>query len=115
MRAEWTAVGLGGALGSLARHGINTLVVKRLGNAAPYATLIVNLIGCAIIGLLAGLLAGGRLNITPTARVFVFVGILGGFTTFSSFGLDTLTLARPDAWRPRSGTLRYRSSWACWR
>jgi CrcB protein len=70
------------------------LVVRRYGSAAPYATLIVNLIGCAVIGLLAGLLAGGRLGMTSTARVFVFVGILGGFTTFSSFGLDVFTLAR---------------------
>jgi CrcB protein len=94
MRSEWIAVGLGGALGSLARHGVNNLVARRLGNVAPNATLIVNLVGCAVIGLLAGLLAVGRLHLTPTARVFVFVGILGGFTTFSSFGLDTFALAR---------------------
>jgi fluoride exporter len=87
-------VGLGGALGTLARHGVNTLVARRLGQATPYATLIVNLVGCAVIGLLAGLLANGRLSMTPAVRVFVFVGILGGFTTFSSFGLDTFTLAR---------------------
>lgn len=90
---EWAAVAAGGALGSLARHGVNVLVARRLGQTSPYATLTVNLVGCAVIGLLAGLLASGRLSLTPPARLFVFVGILGGFTTFSSFGLDTLTLA----------------------
>lgn len=91
---SWLAVGLGGALGSLARHGVNMLVSHRLGQAVPYATLAVNLAGCAAIGLLAGMVAGGRLAMTPEVRTFVFVGILGGFTTFSSFGLDTFVLAR---------------------
>lgn len=58
----------------------------------PYATAFVNVLGCAVIGLLAGGVAGGHLRMSSEARIFVFVGILGGFTTFSSFGLDTLTL-----------------------
>lgn len=58
----------------------------------PYATATVNLIGSAAIGVLAGLVASERLHMTPTVRTFVFVGLLGGFTTFSSFVLDTLTL-----------------------
>jgi CrcB protein len=53
----------------------------------------VNLIGSAVIGLLAALIATGRLHLSTQARTFVFVGILGGFTTFSSFMLDTLTLS----------------------
>ena len=91
---SWLAVGLGGALGSLARHGVNMLVSHRLGQVVPYATVAVNLAGCAVIGLLAGMIAGGRIAMTPEMRTFVFVGILGGFTTFSSFGLDTFVLAR---------------------
>ena len=51
------------------------------------------MIGCLVIGALAGLVAHERLHLTPTMRTFVFVGVLGGFTTFSSFGLDTFTLA----------------------
>ena len=94
MRYGWLAVALGGALGSMARHGVNMLVARRAGQSVPYATLTVNLVGCAVIGLLAGLLASNRISMTPTTRLFVFVGILGGFTTFSSFGLDTFTLAR---------------------
>jgi CrcB protein len=58
----------------------------------PYATGAVNLIGSAVIGLLAGLVATGRLHMSTELRTFVFVGILGGFTTFSSYMLDTFTL-----------------------
>ena len=81
-------------MGSLARHAVNVLVSRRLGQAVPYATFAVNLAGCAVIGLLAGLIAGGRIAMTQEVRALVFVGILGGFTTFSSFGLDTFVLAR---------------------
>ena len=51
-----------------------------------------NVTGCVVIGALAGRIAGGRLHLSPPMRTFVFVGVLGGFTTFSSFGLDTFTL-----------------------
>jgi CrcB protein len=59
----------------------------------PLATMTVNLAGCLAIGVLAGLVASGRLTLAPATRAFVFVGVLGGFTTFSSFGLDSFTLA----------------------
>jgi CrcB protein len=88
----WIAVALGGALGSLARHWLNQQVAHRLERSVPYATLTVNMIGCVVIGALAGMIANQRLHLTPTMRTFVFVGVLGGFTTFSSFGLDTFTL-----------------------
>jgi len=88
------AVAVGGALGSLARHGVNSAVAHIFGRPVPYATAAVNLVGAAAIGVLAGLLASGRLTMAPATRAFVFVGILGGFTTFSSFMLDTLTLAQ---------------------
>ena len=76
----------------MARHGVNMLFAHVFVRPVPYATAAVNLIGSATIGTLAGLLASGRLTMTPTVRTFVFVGLLGGFTTFSSFMLDTLTL-----------------------
>lgn len=88
----WLLVGFGGALGAIARHGAGVLTNRVIGSPMPYATALVNVIGCAVIGALAGGIAGGHIRMTPEARVFVFVGILGGFTTFSSFGLDTLTL-----------------------
>jgi len=88
----WLAVAIGGALGSLARHAVNSYFVHQLRRPIPYPTLLVNLVGCFVIGALAGSIAGGRLHLTPAMRSFIFVGILGGFTTFSSFGLDTFTL-----------------------
>ena len=88
---------VGGALGSMARHWVNTEVAHRVGRVVPWSTFLVNIIGCVTIGLLAGRIASGRLHLTPTMRTFVFVGVLGGFTTFSSFGLDTFTLGHGGA------------------
>jgi len=90
----WLAVAVGGAAGSLARHGVNLVFARLLDRALPYATAAVNLVGSLAIGLLAGLLASGRLEMAPLTRVFVFVGVLGGFTTFSSLMLDVLALAQ---------------------
>jgi CrcB protein len=87
-------VGLGGGAGSLARHGMN-VIIHRLGwQPVPYATAMVNLLGCVAVGGLAGALSGGSIRLTQTGRAFVFVGLFGGFTTFSSLSLDTLTLVR---------------------
>jgi CrcB protein len=88
----WIAVAVGGALGSMARHWVNLELAHRLERSVPYATFLVNVAGCVVIGALAGRIAAGRLHLTPLLRTFVFVGVLGGFTTFSSFGLDTFTL-----------------------
>jgi CrcB protein len=88
----WIAVMVGGALGSAARHFVNLEVAHRLERSIPYATLIVNVVGCVVIGALAARTASGRLHLTSTMRTFLFVGVLGGFTTFSTFGLDTFTL-----------------------
>jgi CrcB protein len=91
----WIAVGVGGALGSLARHAVNQVVHRWwLTTSFPVGTLVVNLVGCFVIGLLAGLLAAERLVVGLYWREFVVVGLLGGFTTFSAFGLDTFVLAR---------------------
>jgi CrcB protein len=90
----WIAVGIGGALGSMARHGVSVVVHRLFGETVPYATAIVNVVGCFAIGALAGLLSASPMRMGDTARVLVFVGILGGFTTFSSLGLDTLTLTQ---------------------
>ena len=91
----WLAIAVGGALGSVTRHGVNVLVHGRWPMAKfPFATLVVNIAGCLVIGLLAGLIMSERLAVRFHWREFLFVGILGGFTTFSTFGLDTITLAR---------------------
>ncbi|MBK7188446.1 MAG: fluoride efflux transporter CrcB [bacterium] len=87
-------VGGGGALGAMARYGLGGLVHRNAALAGfPFGTLAVNLLGCLLIGLGAGL-ADARQAFTPEARLFVFVGLLGGFTTFSSFGYETIALLR---------------------
>jgi CrcB protein len=87
-------VALGGAFGSVLRYllGTWTQSISRSIDF-PFGTLTVNLFGCFVIGFLAHL-AESRGVFTPESRAFVFVGILGGFTTFSSFGNDTINLLR---------------------
>jgi fluoride exporter len=85
-------VGSGGFLGSIARYLLSGWVQRLTQDSFfPYGTMSVNLIGCAVIGLLAGL-ADSRGILTPQSRAFLLVGILGGFTTFSSFSYDTTSL-----------------------
>jgi CrcB protein len=90
--ANFVWVGIGGAVGSMARHAVNVAVGRWLGSAMPHATAIVNIAGCLLIGLLAGLVATEQWRMSPQVRTLVFVGLMGGFTTFSSLGLDTFTL-----------------------
>ena len=80
-------------MGSVSRYLIGGWVHRALGTSFPYGTLTVNVLGCLAIGLLGGL-AETRQMITPEARLFLFIGLLGGFTTFSSFGYETLAFAR---------------------
>jgi CrcB protein len=85
-------VALGGAIGSVARFKMSGWVLHATPNwRFPAGTLTVNLIGCFIAGLLAGMAVKQDI-FSPEARVFLFTGILGGFTTFSAFGLETLLL-----------------------
>lgn len=87
-------VALGGAVGSVSRYLLGTWI-QAISRSIdfPYGTLTVNLIGCFVIGFLSQL-AEARGAFTSESRLFVFIGILGGFTTFSSFGTDTLNLLR---------------------
>jgi fluoride exporter len=87
-------VGIGSFVGGVLRYLLSNWVHKILDNPwFPYGTLAVNGIGCLMIGFLAGL-AENRSVFTAEARLFIFIGILGGFTTFSSFALETFSLAR---------------------
>lgn len=87
-------VGLGGFIGSVLRYWVGSAIQQVANNPTfPFGTLTVNLLGCLVIGFLSEL-AELRGVFTPEARLFVFVGILGGFTTFSTFGNDTMTFLR---------------------
>lgn len=91
----WLLVGAGGALGAMARHAINHVIHQRLLTSTfPAGIFAINVAGSIAIGAIAGLLASGRLHLGFQARTFLVVGLLGGFTTFSSFSLDTLALVR---------------------
>ena len=90
---ELLLVGTGGFVGSVLRFTVSDLVHRLLGAAFPYGTLSVNVIGCLVIGLLGGL-AESRQVIGPELRLFLFLGLLGGFTTFSSFGYELFQMAR---------------------
>jgi CrcB protein len=86
--------GLGGFFGSALRYLINLWVYRLFDYPTfPYGTLIINIAGCLCIGLLGGLAETKQL-FTPEVRIFIFIGVLGGFTTFSSFGYDTYGLLR---------------------
>jgi protein CrcB len=79
----WILVGVVGAIGSIARHALNHLVHQQfLTSAFPLGIFVVNVLGSLLIGLLAGALAGGRVTVSNETRVFLVVGVLGGFTTF---------------------------------
>ena len=87
------AVMLGGAIGSALRLWVSLFFASRHGGAFPLGTLVVNVAGCLAIGLFAGLTGPqGMIVASPAVRSFVTIGVLGGFTTFSSFGLQTLEL-----------------------
>jgi CrcB protein len=87
-------VGAGGAIGSVLRY-LASGFVQRLDfwGSFPAGTLAVNVVGCTILGLLGGL-SDSRFLFGPGARLFVFIGVLGGFTTFSTFSYETLALIR---------------------
>jgi CrcB protein len=86
-------IGLAGFAGTLLRYWLSELSAKRFGEAFPTGTLVVNLIGCFLAGLLFFLMFE-RYPVSQTMRTVLFVGLLGGFTTFSAFGLQTFTLLR---------------------
>jgi CrcB protein len=82
---------LGAGVGGALRHGVNTLGMRLLGTGFPYGTLTVNIVGSLVMGLLAGWFAQKGMA-SQHFRLFLMTGILGGFTTFSSFSLDVAYL-----------------------
>lgn len=86
-------VGLGGFIGTLARYWLSGVIARRYGETFPLGTLAVNALGCFLIGFLFYFFYD-RTLVNPTSRTVIFIGLLGGFTTFSSYGLQTFTLLR---------------------
>ncbi|MGB9180108.1 MAG: fluoride efflux transporter CrcB [Pyrinomonadaceae bacterium] len=84
-------IGLAGLFGTLSRYWLSGVVARRYGETFPLGTLVVNLVGCFLAGLLFYLLQE-RYLVSQTTRTVILIGFLGGFTTFSSFGLQTFTL-----------------------
>ena len=91
-------VGTGGFLGSVCRYYLGGFVMHAAGAPRfPVGTAVVNVTGCLLIGLLAGLAETAHL-LTPAARLFLLTGFLGGYTTFSAFAYETYFLGREHAW-----------------
>lgn len=96
--ATYIWLGLGGALGTVARFWVNGLVSKHF-DTFPMGTMVINVSGSFLIAFFGTLTdPEGRWNVSPTYRMFFMTGICGGYTTFSSFSLQTLTLARDGEW-----------------
>jgi fluoride exporter len=102
--STWLAVAAGGALGSVARFWLAAVMTALTGPRFPWGTLLINVLGSFVIGLVAALtLTPERVGMHPDLRIFLMVGICGGFTTFSAFSLQTLELLQTgDAW-PAAG------------
>lgn len=95
-------IALFGALGTLARYGLQGAVQLKLGSTFPYGTLLINLSGCFFLGLI-GQFTLNRMVISPELRMAIAVGFFGGFTTFSSFGWETAKMFEAGEWL-RAGT-----------
>jgi CrcB protein len=89
----WVAVAVGGAIGSVGRFWLTTVMTALTGPRLPWGTLLINVLGSFVIGLVGGLtLTPDRVGIHPDVRIFLMTGVCGGFTTFSAFSLQTLEL-----------------------
>jgi fluoride exporter len=89
----WIAVAVGGALGSVARFWLAGAMTALTGPRFPWGTLLINVLGSFVIGLVAGItLTPARVGMHPDIRIFLMTGVCGGFTTFSAFSLQTLEL-----------------------
>jgi fluoride exporter len=100
----WIAIG--SALGGMARYWCSGVAARLIGETFPWGTLIVNVVGSFVIGFFATLTGpDGRVFVGSTARQFVMIGLCGGYTTFSSFSIQTLELVQDGEWLQASGNI----------
>jgi CrcB protein len=101
---NYLLVALGSAAGGMARFACSGLAARYISDSFPWGTLIVNVSGSVVIGALAAAIPeDGRVWFVTDARALFMVGLCGGFTTFSSFSLETVNLVRNGAWAPAAG------------
>ena len=108
MNLAYLWVALGGALGSVSRYWVNGLISDKFGAAFPWGTLTINVTGSFLIGIIAAVASPeGRLDSQSRifATQFLMIGICGGYTTFSSFSLQTLNLLRDRQWLYAGGNI----------
>jgi CrcB protein len=100
LRHPYMLVGIGGALGSVARAGMTDLITRWMGSQFPFGTVAVNITGALVMGLIAGYgeTEPGKLIFSPATRTFLMIGVMGGYTTFSSFSLQTFLLMEQGNW-----------------
>ena len=97
---------LGSALGGGARYWCSGVVARLFGETFPWGTLLINILGSLVIGFFNTITGpDGRLLVATTARQFVMIGLCGGYTTFSSFSLQTLNMARDGEWLRAGGNI----------
>ncbi len=97
-------VGTGGFIGAVARYGLSGLVHRYFEGSFPYGTLFVNVVGCFVIGVLMSLVEDGHI-FRPEWRLFLMIGLLGSFTTFSTLGFETLELLKDSEFLAANVTL----------
>ena len=97
-----TLIAIFGAVGTLLRYGIQGLVQVGTASTFPWGTLLINLTGCFLLGLI-GQITLNRMMISPDWRVAITVGFFGGYTTFSSFGWETAKMLEGGEWLPAIG------------
>ena len=94
---QWIVVGLGGAVGAMMRYRISLHMSHIVGDGFPWGTLVVNVIGCLVLGLLVALVSW-KYPIGDIARTGLQVGLIGGFTTFSAFSMELLRMVEDGSW-----------------
>lgn len=92
---ELLSIAAGGALGAVSRFCLGNLISRIIGSALPYGTFVINIVGCFFMGLIMTMIIE-RGMLSAAWRLFLCVGFLGGFTTFSSFGYETLMLLQEE-------------------